>query len=89
MEHEIFRTLVENGTNERLDEIAMVDEAYTRASQELDDAILEKENLVEKLQEIDKRISVLYGSLMAAYTKLAYEQGLKDMAEMTVKSLSG
>ena len=56
-------------------------------SQELDDAILEKESLTGKLQEADRRISVLYGSLMAAYAKLAYEQGLKDMAEIFAKSL--
>lgn len=41
MEQGIFHILVENGTSERLDEIAMRDEAYQKASQELDDAILE------------------------------------------------
>lgn len=87
MEQGIFHILVENGTSERLDESAMRDEAYQKASQELDDAILEKESLTGKLQEADRRISVLYGSLMAAYAKLAYEQGLKDMAEIFAKSL--
>ena len=87
MEQGIFHILVENGTSERLDEIAMRDEAYQKASQELDDAILEKESLTGKLQEADRRISVLYGSLMAAYARLAYEQGLKDMAEIFAKSL--
>ncbi len=87
MEQGIFHILVENGTSERLDEIAMRDEAYQKASQELDDAILEKESRTGKLQEADRRISVLYGSLMAAYAKLAYEQGLKDMAEIFAKSL--
>ncbi len=89
MEQGIFRILVENGTNERLDEIAMGDEAYRKASQELDDAILERESLAGRLQEVDKRIPVLYGSLMAAYAKLAYEQGFKDMAEIFAKSLKG
>lgn len=87
MEQGIFQILVENGTSEWLNEIAMRDEAYQKASQELDDAILEKESLTGKLQEADRRISVLYGSLMAAYAKLAYEQGLKDMAEIFAKSL--
>ena len=87
MEQGIFHILVENGTSERLAEIEMRDEAYQKSSQELDDAILEKESLTGKLQEADRRISVLYGSLMAAYAKLAYEQGLKDMAEIFAKSL--
>ena len=87
MEQGIFHILVENGTSERLDEIAMRDEAHQKASQELDDAILEKESLTGKLQEADRRRSGLYGSLMAAYAKLAYEQGLKDMAEIFAKSL--
>ena len=82
----IFDILVEKGTNERLDEIAMGDEVYMRASRELDDAILEKESLLEKLQEIDKRISALYGNLMASYAKLAYEQGFKDMVEILTRS---
>ena len=82
----IFDILVEKGTNERLDEIAMVDEAYMKASKELDDAILEKENLLEQLHDVDKRISALYGSLMASYTKLAYEQGFKDMVEILTRN---
>ncbi|MCI9279063.1 MAG: hypothetical protein HFH90_15500 [Lachnospiraceae bacterium] len=82
----IFDILVEKGTNERLDEIAMVDEAYVKASKELDDAILEKENLLRQLHEVDKRVSALYGKLMASYTKLAYEQGFKDMVEILTRS---
>ena len=35
MEQGIFHILVENGTSERLDEIAMRDEAYQKASQEI------------------------------------------------------
>lgn len=86
MEQEFFDILVENGTNERLDKIAMSNEVYMRISKELDDAVLEKEKMVEKLQEIDRKISTLYGNLMASYTKVAYEQGFKDMVEILTKS---
>lgn len=85
MERKISEILVEYGTNERLDRIAGKDKEYMQIREELDKAMQRKEALSLEMNEAEERITSLEGEMMACYTKLAYEQGLKDAGEILKK----
>lgn len=85
MERMISEILVEYGTNERLDKIAGKDKEYVQIREELDKAMQKKKALSLEMNEVEDRIASLDGEMMACYTRLAYEQGLKDAGEILKK----
>lgn len=72
--------------NERLDGIILETEEYRQADEKAD-AALEEIPLTEMGDEtrkaLDKYLSAL-GEVMSVYSRLAYQQGMKDLMELAV-----
>lgn len=76
----MYDTLIETCTNERLDEVVFLDPDFCKINKELGKALKRFDKLSlprKKVKKID-RIFTLYGEQSARYTVLAYAQGIKD-----------
>ena len=78
--------LIENGTNERLDQIAFANREYQKTARQASKTF---ENFSDSLTPAQKKLfnaySVNQNALSAQYSQLAYEQGLKDCAQLWTK----
>lgn len=80
----ILEILIENATNERLDEIAFLGEEYCIIDAQLNTAQQEYANLnlsEEDTKIIDKMLC-LSTAHSARYSTLAYKQGLEDAVSL-------
>lgn len=85
-----MRTVMEVVTeylgSERLDSIILKTEEYRRADEKAD-AALEKVPIMEMGDEarkaLDRYLSAM-GEVMSVYSRLAYQQGMKDLMELAV-----
>ena len=72
--------MIENLTNERLDEIAFKDKRIQSADRELNESLKHyaELSLPEESDEVVSRVLDAYGEQSTAYAALAYTQGMKD-----------
>lgn len=80
----IYDVIIENCTNERLDEIVFQDEDFCTIDSQLDEALSHYDTLTISKQDVKEinRIFDLYGAHSARYAALAYRQGLQDSVEL-------
>lgn len=81
--HKILNIIVNNGTNERLDSIALSDNHYLSANKQSAMALDALCNTLSdgQMQLLDTYISK-YNATSAIYTQSAYKLGLKDMLSL-------
>lgn len=80
----IYEILIENATNERLDEIISLDKEYLMINAQLNVAQQEYTDLKlpkEQIKIIDKMV-YLYTAHSARYSTLAYKQGIEDAVSL-------
>lgn len=77
---DVIEIIIENLTNERLDEIVLQDEDFCTIDSQLDDALTHYEILGISKQDakVINEIFDLYVAHSARYAALAYRQGLTD-----------
>lgn len=76
----LMEIIIENLTNERLDEIVFTDEEFCSIDSQLDEALAKYNNLSITKQDakLINEIFDLYVAHSARYAALAYRQGLED-----------
>ena len=77
---DLMEIIIENLTNERLDEIVFTDEEFCSIDSQLDEALAKYNNLSITKQDakLINEIFDLYVVHSARYAALAYRQGLED-----------
>lgn len=77
---DLMEIIIENLTNERLDEIVFQDEDFCSIDAQLDEALAKYNNLSITKQDakLINEIFDLYVAHSARYAALAYRQGLED-----------
>lgn len=76
--------LIENFTNERLDEIAFKDKGFRSSDRKLNESLKQYDGLSLR-KEDDKvmdRVFDAYGEQSARYAAIAYRQGMKDSVKL-------
>lgn len=80
----IYDVLIENLTNERLDEIAFLDKKFRSADKKLDEALklYAKLPVTEEDAKVVDRVFDAYAAQNARYAALAYKQGIEDAIQL-------
>lgn len=81
---DLMEIIIENLTNERLDEIVFQDEDFCAIDAQLDEALAHYDTLSISKQDVKEinRIFDIYVAHGARYAALAYRQGLQDSVEL-------
>lgn len=81
---DVIGIIIENLTNERLDEIVFQDEDFCTIDSQLDDALTHYDTLGISKQDakVINEIFDLYVAHSARFAALAYRQGLTDSVEL-------
>lgn len=84
----IYETLIEQCTNERLDEIAFQNKDFCAVDKKLNEALAYYDTLSISKQDAKSisRIFDLYAEQVAILRQIAYQQGIKDTIDL-LKSL--
>ena len=79
MDKQVLDVIIENLTNERLDEIVRSVEEYRQAEEEMDRSISVLEGMLDKEQNkaLDCYLSA-ENHRAAVYTEISYKQGMKN-----------
>lgn len=83
MDKHVLDIIIENLTNERLDEIVRSVEEYRQAEEETDKTISVLEGMLDKEQNkaLDRYLSA-ENHRAAVYTEISYKQGMKDLVSL-------
>ena len=83
----LIESLIENFTNERLDEIAFKDREFRSSDRKLNEALgqYDKMLLPKGAAKVISRVFDTYAAQNAVYARLAYMQGMKDAVELLKK----
>lgn len=83
----IYKILIENLTNERLDKIAFRDKEFRSADKKLNKALklYDKLSLPKEDAKVVSRVFDAYVAQNARYAELAYKQGIKDTVKLLKK----
>ena len=81
---DIIEIIIEDLTNERLDEIVFKDEDFCAIDAQLDEALARYDTLSISKQDSKEinRIFDMYAAHSSRYAALAYRQGLQDSVEL-------
>lgn len=79
----ILDIIIENLTNERLDSIVFANDEYKNLLQKYNEsANIFESSLTPEQQTLYNAFTVDYNAMSAMYARLAYELGLRDLAEL-------
>lgn len=80
----LLEILIENFTNERLDEIAFQDKEFRSSDKKLNEALERYDNLSlpEESDKIVNRVFDAYADQNAVYAAIAYKQGIIDSVQL-------
>lgn len=83
----LIEILVENFTNERLDQIAFKDRGFRSSDRKLNEALeqYDKMLLPKGAAKVISRVFDVFAAQNAVYVGLAYMQGMKDAVELLKK----
>ena len=81
---DLMEIIIENLTNERLNEIVFQDEDFCMIDSQLEEALSHYDTLTISKQDVKEinRIFDLYGAHSARYAALAYRQGITDTVQI-------
>ena len=81
---DLMEIIIENLTNERLNEIVFQDEDFCMIDSQLEEALSHYDTLTISKQDVKEinRIFDIYVAHGARYAALAYRQGLSDSIEL-------
>ncbi len=90
MDKRVLEIIIENLTNERLDEIVQGVEAYRQAEKETNRTLCVLEGMLDKEQRkaLDRYLSV-ENHRTAVYTEMSYKQGMKDILGLLIALIGG
>ena len=83
----IYRILIENLTNERLDGIAFRDKRFRLAEKKLNEALklYDKLSLPKEDANVVSHVFDAYAAQSARYAAIAYRQGIEDAVKLLKK----
>lgn len=81
---DVYQILIENLTNERLDQTALQDKDFCIINEKLDEIQEQyhKLELTEQDAGVVNRAFELYAAQCAKYARVAYRQGMEDAVEL-------
>lgn len=81
---DILQILIENCTNERLDQIAYEDEDFCAIDAKLNNALKQYDNLSlsEQAAKEISHVFDMYAAQNARYTAIAYKKGIEDSVQL-------
>ena len=81
---DVYQILIENLTNERLDQTALQDKDFCTINEKLDEVLdqYHKLELPEHDAEVIDRAFELYAAQCAKYAACAYRQGMEDAVQL-------
>lgn len=90
MDKQVLDIIIENLTNERLDEIVRSVEEYRQAEEETDRTISVLEGMLDKEQNktLDRYLCA-ENHRAAVYTEISYKQGMKDLVSLVMALIGG
>ncbi len=88
MDKRVLEIIIENLTNERLDEIVQGVEAYRQAEEDRTLCVLEGMLDKEQRKALDRYLSV-ENHRTAVYTEMSYKQGMKDILALLIALIGG
>ena len=83
MKTTVLNTMIDNLTNERLDEIIFANDEYKKLLERYNQSSEIFENsLTPEQRTLYNAFTVDYNALSAMYARLAYEQGMRDIVAL-------
>lgn len=81
---DVYQILIENLTNERLDQTALQDKDFCTINEKLDEILEQyhKLELTEQDARVVNRAFELYAAQCAKYAHVAYRQGIEDSVQL-------
>lgn len=90
MDKRVLEIIMENLTNERLDDIVQGTEEYRQAEQETNRTINFLEGMLDEVQQktLDGYLSA-ENHRASVYSKISYKQGMKDILVLLISLIDG